>query len=196
MISMIMVYLAIAFAIPGLPCLQEGEADQSFLDYKIDEFVLEGKTIFRLENLVGMYGLKKGDPYSPKLIKEKLEVIQRVFLNYGYIDFTYTPRINVNHEEKTVSCAFLLLPGKQYFVKQINILGIRDKNDDKEIRSVLNEYFVNEGKLFNSIAFEMCSRKLERLLESKNLTLKECKYERSSDQGTVDISIRIQTKGR
>ena len=134
--------------------------------------------------------MKRGDPYDPKRIKEGLEEIQRLFFGLGYIDFTYTPRININSTGKTVSYSFLLLPGRQYFFKRINISG-SERTYDREIRSVLSP-FVEEGKVFSSIALESAIHNLIKFLETKNLNLKDYEYKRSSSDGMVDIFIRLQ----
>jgi outer membrane assembly lipoprotein YfiO len=176
---------------------QEGQPKQDLTGYKLANLELKGAALFDPEKLKDVLPIKNGDPFDPKLMKEGLESIQQMFSNLGYIDFTYTPQMDISHNKKTVSCSFLLVQGRQYFVQNINIYGIGSDEDGKEMRAALHSAGLKEKMVFSPRLLDKAMQSLNGLLDSKNLSLKDYEFKRSSQiTGTGDIIIRLHPKGR
>jgi hypothetical protein len=175
--------------------LQERQLGEIYAGYTLADLELKGSFPFDSEKLTNAFAIKKGEPFDVRLIKKTLEQIQQLFFNLGYIDFTYIPELDVNQNEKTVSCSIFLVPGKQYFVSKINISGIGSDEDGKEIISALRAAGLEEKTVFSSGLLEKAIKSLNELLDTKNLTLKDYELKRSSNvSGTVEINIRLQSK--
>jgi hypothetical protein len=129
--------------------LQEGQLKQDLTGYKVANLELKGLILFDPEKLKDTLHIRNGDPFDPQQIKEGMKLIQQLFSNLGYIDFTYTPQIVINQNEKTVSASILLVPGRQYFVETINLYGVESDENAKEIRSKLRAAGLNEKTVFN-----------------------------------------------
>jgi beta-lactamase regulating signal transducer with metallopeptidase domain len=170
--------------------LQEGPLKQDGAGFKVANLELKGLTLFDPEKLKDMLHIRNGDSFDPQLIKEGMKSIQQLFSNLGHIDFTYTPQIDINQNEKTVSGSFLLFPGRQYFVEKINLYGVESDENAKEIWSTLRAAGLKEKTVFNPRQLDKAIKGLNEFLADKNLTLKNYEFKRSSkESGTGDINI-------
>jgi outer membrane protein assembly factor BamA len=191
MSPLITICLAMAFSMAGLQGPQEEQSAQDLSGYTLAELKLSNTVHLNSEMLRDrVFSVKGGDPYDTQLVKEGLEKIVRLYGDMGYIDFAYTPYIDINQSEKTVSCAFDFIPGTRYFVNRIQVFGAGSGEEEKEIKSAVS---LEENRLFSLSALDRSVGRLKALLEAKNLALKDYEFKRSSDHpGTVDVSIWVQ----
>jgi beta-lactamase regulating signal transducer with metallopeptidase domain len=168
---------------------------QNLEGYKLVDLQLKGSILFDPEKLKSALLIKNGDPFDSQLIKKGMEQIQQLYFNLGYIDFTYTPKIDANHNEKTVSCSILLVQGEQYFVRKIYVYGVSHDEDSKEIISTLRAAGLEEKTVVCPMLLDKAVISLNELLNAKNLILKDYEFKRSSEgPGSGDINIRLQPK--
>jgi len=191
MISILTICLAIAYIMPGPPGPQEIQPTQDLSGYRLAELKLTNTVHLNSEMLRDrVFSIKDGDPYDTQLVKEGLEKIKKLYEDMGYIDFAYTPHLDINQSEKTVSCSFNFIPGTRYFVDGISIFGAGSGEEETEIKSAIS---LEEKRLFSLSALDRSITRLNALLKAKNLAVKNYEFKRSSDHpGTVDISIWIQ----
>jgi hypothetical protein len=192
MISITAICLAVALSAYSPLNLQDDQLDQDFADYKLGGLEITGSSPFDPEALRNASGIRSGDHFDPQRIKELLGGIQKLFFALGYIEFTYTPRISINRNEKTVACSFVLLKGRQYFVNQVKVYGIENNHSEKEIMSALSaaglEGVASRARLDKTI------KDLSDLFKIKHLNLCDYGFERSSKDGMVDIYVRFQAE--
>lgn len=79
------------------------------------------------------------EPYDTRLLRETLEKIKQLYLEMGYIDFTYNPHLDIDHSTKTISCFFEFIPGTLYRVNRIHIFGA-GSDEKEEIRDIFKLY--------------------------------------------------------
>jgi outer membrane protein assembly factor BamA len=93
---------------------------------------------------------------------------------------------------KSVSCSFRFVPGEQFFVNQINILGTKSSEEEVEIRS---DIFLKEKYPFSLNALYHSIRSVKAKLEGKEISIKDFRYERLTDNpGKVNIFIQIESE--
>ena len=202
MTTILTIFLAISFAVFGPQSQQQQLPKQDFEGYKLGDLELTGSTVFAL-NIIRdkIFPISKEDPFDMQLIRKGLSKIRRMFFDLGYIDFVYTPDMAIDPNKKTFSCVFHLDQGKQYFINHINIFGVGSSEVEDEIRSVMSKLKVEENNFFSLTAFQAAFNRINELLETKDLSLKNYEYKRlsessSEDSGAVDISFWFQPKER
>ena len=193
MISIIAIGLAVALSMPGTQGPQEELPGQDLGGYTLANLRLTNTEPLNSEFLRNrVFSMNNGDSYDSQLIKEGLEKIQRLYGDLGFIDFAYTPHLEINRDMRTISCSFEFIPGTRYSVNQIHVFGVESGEDESEIKSALN---VKENMFFSPMFFDNDLKRLSGFLETRNLALKDYDFKRSPDHpGTVDISIRLQSK--
>jgi outer membrane protein assembly factor BamA len=193
MTSIIMTCLALAFLMPGSQGLQEEQSLQDLDGYKLATLMLTNTSPLNSEFLRDhVFSINDGDPYDKRPIKEGMGKIVRLYSDLVYLDFAYNPHLDINQSEKTVTCSFEFIPGTRYSVNRIHVFGAESGEDESEIKSVLN---LKETMFFSPIFFDRDLKRLSAFLEAKNLALEDYDFKRSPDHpGTVDISIRLQSK--
>jgi outer membrane protein assembly factor BamA len=140
----------------------------------------------------GAFSVKDGELYDPQIIDEGLKRIKRLYEDLGYIDFSYTPQIDINQSKKSVSCSFHLVPGKQYFINRFNISGAKSNEEAAAIGSEISDF---EGKIFSPTTFSVLKKRLSDYLDHKEPALKDLQYQRlPGSPGKVDISVHLQAR--
>ena len=179
----------------SVPSLQEPQGEPQVQDlegYKLIALKLTNTVPLRSDPLRDLFFPSAMEKYDSRLIKEGLENIRQLYGDLGYIDFTYTPHLDINHNEKIVSCSFELIPGTRYSVNRIHIFGAGSGEEEKELKGAL---LLKENQFFSPWTLLRSIERLNELLETTNLALKDYEFNRSSDHpGTVDVSIWIQAE--
>jgi outer membrane protein insertion porin family len=185
--------LAAALSSFGSQDYQEEQLLPDLEGYKLAELKITGASPFSSQVLRDIaFSIKAGDAYDSQIIEDDMKNIKRAYNDMGFIDFTYTPQIDINQKEKTVSCSFRFVPGEQFFVNQINILGIKSSEEEVEIRS---DIFFKEKYPFSLNAFYQSIGSVKAQLEGKGSSIKDFRYERLTDNpGKVDIFIQIESE--
>jgi len=189
--SLITIYLALTLSMAGP---QESPEEQSVRDlagYTLSKLRLTNTGPLHSEFLRNVFPLREGDPYNAEQLRKTLGMIRQLYLELGYVDFAYNPQQDVDINERTISCTFEFIPGTLYHVNQIHIFGAGSDEAEENIRGAL---ILKESGIFSLAALDRSIRRLNKLLEAQNLSLKKYEYTRSSEQpGLVDVSIWIQS---
>ena len=190
MTSLITICLGMALSMPGLQGPQEELSMKALPGYTLAELKLTNTEPLNSNFLRSLFHISKGDPYNTEPLRETLERIRQLYLELGHVDFAYNPHLDINKSEKSVSCTFEFILGTRYYVNRIHIFGAGSDEEEMEIRDTL---ILEENRIFSPSALYGSIRRLNNLLESKDLALQKYEYKRSSERpGTVDVSIWIQ----
>jgi outer membrane protein insertion porin family len=144
------------------------------------------------EKLEAAFPLKKGDILNVGKIRKAVEDYTKAYGQYGYIDFTATPSLNIDEATKTVDVTFDFDEQKQYFVRRIEFSG-NVATRDKVIR---RELLLNEGDVFNNHYWELSLLRLNQLNYFDAIKPENAEIKRNVKAGTVDIVLKLKEKGK
>jgi outer membrane protein assembly factor BamA len=177
--------LAFIFATP-----QSGKPDLS--DYKLIALDVTGTTAFPHDVLMSDFPIRVGDKANWSRINQGLKRIRRRFEEAGYIDFKYTPLIDMDRQAKTLSCSFDLIQGMQYRIHTIAFIGYTLLRDE-DMRLALTSLELEEGKIFRPSKLDEAVKALNKLLGAETLTAKDYEIRKRYDlPGSVDINIKMR----
>ena len=158
--------------------------------YRLGKLELKECGILNCEALQQAFGMKEGDIFNFKAIRDTLEQFKKLYGEYGYINFSYLPEQDVDTKNKIYNLTLTLQTDKQFFVRRINFLG-NTKTRDKVIR---REFLLEEGKVFSSNLLDNSVLRVNQLGYFEPIEEKD--YEVKPDEKTsmVDVDIKMKEK--
>ena len=147
----------------------------------------------KVEALKSIFPLKENDVFSAAKIRKAIEDYGKAYGQYGFIDFTAEPALDIDDTTKIINVTMRFTEEKQYYVRRIDFSG-NTTTRDKVIR---RELLLDEGQLFNKRAWEVSILRLnqlnyfERIEEDKAVQIK-----RNTKEGTVDLNLKLKEKGK
>ena len=147
----------------------------------------------KVEALKSIFPLKENDVFSAAKIRKAIEDYGKAYGQYGFIDFTAEPALDIDDTTKIINVTMRFTEEKQYYVRRIDFSG-NTTTRDKVIR---RELLLDEGQLFNKRAWEISILRLnqlnyfERIEEDKAVQIK-----RNTKEGTVDLNLKLKEKGK
>jgi outer membrane protein insertion porin family len=147
----------------------------------------------KVEALKNIFPLKENDVFSAAKIRKAIEDYGKAYGQYGFIDFTAEPALDIDDATKIINVTMRFTEEKQYYVRRIDFSG-NTTTRDKVIR---RELLLDEGQLFNKRAWEISILRLnqlnyfERIEEDKAVQIK-----RNTKEGTVDLNLKLKEKGK
>jgi outer membrane protein insertion porin family len=147
----------------------------------------------KVEALKSIFPLKENDVFSAAKIRKAIEDYGKAYGQYGFIDFTAEPALDIDDATKIINVTMRFTEEKQYYVRRIDFSG-NTTTRDKVIR---RELLLDEGQLFNKRAWEISILRLnqlnyfERIEEDKAVQIK-----RNTKEGTVDLNLKLKEKGK
>ncbi|MCX8048430.1 MAG: outer membrane protein assembly factor BamA [Methylohalobius sp.] len=146
--------------------------------YRLEEVKLTGKLIVKPEELVPLIQLGPGEVYSGKRATESMNAISTRLGDEGYIFANVNIVPEIDDEKKTVKLSFFVDPGRQVYVRRINVKG-NSRTQDEVIRRELRQM---EAALASTSKIEQSKSRLERLGY-----FKEVNVETPTVPGTLDL---------
>ena len=147
----------------------------------------------KVDALKSIFPLKQGDIFATDKIRKALENYKNAYGEYGFIDFTAEPDMNIDDEKKIINLTLKFNEEKQYYVRRIDFTG-NTTTRDKVIRRQL---LIDEGQLFNKRAWEMSILRLNQLDYFDRIEAdKAAELKRNTKEGTVDINLKLKEKGK
>ena len=147
----------------------------------------------KVDALKSIFPLHQGDIFSTAKIRKAIEDYGKAYGQYGFIDFTAEPSLDIDDAAKRIDVTMRFTEEKQYYVRRIDFSG-NTTTRDKVIR---RELLLDEGQLFNKRAWEISILRLnqlnyfERIEEDKAVEIK-----RNTKEGTVDLNLKLKEKGK
>src|ERR1700736_3197426 len=147
----------------------------------------------KVEALKSIFPLKQGDIFATDKIRKALENYKNAYGEYGFIDFTAEPDMNIDDEKKIINLTLKFNEEKQYYVRRIDFSG-NTTTRDKVIRRQL---LIDEGQLFNKRAWELSILRINQLDFFERLDAdKAVQIKRNTKEGTVDLLLNLKEKGK
>ncbi len=159
--------------------------------FRLEKLELKNCGIFKCEALrTGYFGLNEGDIVNFKKITDALEAIEKLYGNFGYINFSYLPEQDIDPEKKTMSFVFDFQPDKQFLVRRIDFSG-NTKTRDKVMR---REFELEEGRVFSSQLLDRSILRLNQLGFFEMIEEKDYEVRPDDKTGMVDVNISVKEK--
>ena len=147
----------------------------------------------KVDALKKIFPLKEGDLFATDKVRKALENYKNAYGEFGFIDFTAEPQMNIDDEKKIINLTLQFNEEKQYYVRRIDFSG-NTTTRDKVIRRQL---LIDEGQLFNKRAWELSILRLNQLNYFDKIEAdKAAELKRNTKDGTVDINLKLKEKGK
>ena len=136
--------------------------------------------------------MKDGDVFNVELMRKGIKNLRDLYGHLGYINFTPVPDTEIDEEHKMVTVKFDLDEGKQFSVRRIEFVG-NTTTRDKVIR---RELALEEGHVYDSKLWEFSLLRLNQLGYFEPLKPDQTKVEQNNQEATVDLTLKVQEKGK
>jgi outer membrane protein insertion porin family len=165
--------------------IKEGEI------YTVKEVKLTGKTIVSPEELVPLVKIGPTDTFSRKLATETSKAVSDRLGDEGYIFANVNMVPDINDGAKTVNITFFVDPGKQVYVRRINVTG-NTKTRDEVLRREMRQM---EGAWASTTKIERSKARLERLGYFQDVNVETPSVPGSADQIDVNYAVTEKSSG-
>ena len=160
--------------------------------YRMGNLELKECAPLNCEGLRGFFGMKEGDVFNFKAIRDNLEQLKKAYGDIGYINYSYLLDPKEDPKNKTYDLTITMQPDKQFLVNRINFLG-NTKTRDKVMR---REFFLEEGNVFSSTRLDQSVLMLNQLGYFEPIEEKDYSVKPNEQTGMVDIDITVKEKSQ
>lgn len=165
--------------------VKEGEV------FAVNEVKLTGKTIVPPEELTPLVQIGPTDIFSRKLVTETSKAISDRLGDEGYIFANVNPVPDIDAANKTVNMTFFIDPGKQVYVRRINMHG-NTKTRDEVLRREMRQM---EAAWASSSKIERSKTRLERLGYFQDVNVETPAVPGTADQIDVNYTVTEKQSG-
>jgi len=147
---------------------------------------------FKVDFLKRNFPLKEGQIFSGDKIRKALKEYQKLYGEFGYVDFVAQPLTDVDDAKRIVNLTLEFDQQKQFFIRRIEFSG-NTTTRDKVIR---RELLLDEGQIFNNRLWELSLLRLNQLNYFDTIKPENAELKRNPKEGTVDILLKVKEKGK
>jgi outer membrane protein assembly factor BamA len=124
--------------------------------YHLGEITFKNnRAVSNVEALRALFPISKGDIFSREKIATGLRNLSKAYGQLGYINFTSIPDMKFDDEKKLIYLDISADEGKQFYVSEINILGVGEP-----VRAqLLRDFFLKPGQIYNQRLEELFTQK-------------------------------------
>jgi outer membrane protein insertion porin family len=182
--------------------------------YRVGTFDISGNTVADSERLKPLFGLREGEFYSLKRVRDGLEKAREVYGAAGYFEFTGFPDYKFSDEpdpaapeapsalaaletvdpSPTVDVTMRLVEGVQYFINRITFVGNTTTHDNV----IRREMRLLEDGVFNTEALKFSVRRLNQLGYFKPLEAgRDVTVDKTpGETNQVDVTVKLEEQNR
>ncbi len=165
--------------------VKEGEV------FNVKEVKLTGKTIVPAEELIPLVQIGPGDIFSRKSATETSKAISDRLGDEGYIFANVNMVPDISPEDKTVNITFFVDPGKQVYVRRINMQG-NTKTRDEVLRREMRQM---EAAWASTTKIQRSKTRLERLGYFQDVNVETPAVPGTADQIDVNYTVTEKASG-
>jgi len=159
--------------------------------FSVDQVKLTGKTIVPPEELTPLVQIGPSDIFSRKLATETSKAISDRLGDEGYIFANVNMVPDINVANKTVNITFFVDPGKQVYVRRINMQG-NTKTRDEVLRREMRQM---EAAWASTTKIERSKTRLERLGYFQDVNVETPAVPGTADQIDVNYTVTEKASG-
>ncbi len=163
--------------------------------YHLNKITFEGVKLFRTPEtlMVPLFGMKKGDVFSIKKVRDGLDNLRKLYGEFGYIDFVPEPYFDPIPGTDKIDMTLSVDEGDQFFIRRIDFSG-NTTTRDKVIR---RELLLDEGDMYNTRLWEVSLLRLNQLGYFEVLKKEDAAdIRRNTKTHTVDITLNVKERGK
>jgi len=163
--------------------------------YHLNKISYTGVKLFRTTDFLtrDVFKMEPGEVFSTAKLRKGIEEMQKLYGQFGYIDFVPEPNIEPIPNSDKIDLTLNVDEGKQFFVRRIDFSG-NSTTRDKVIR---RELLIDEGDIFSSRMWELSILRLNQLGYFETLKEKEAAdIKRDTRTSTVDIALKVKERGK
>ena len=134
--------------------------------------------------------IRSGQTWSPTVIEEQINRLERLAVKQGFDFVRVDPRVNRNNRDLTLDVEFALVRGPRVFVERIDIEGNQTTLD----RVVRRQFDTVEGDPFNPREIRNAAERIRALGFFSNTDV-QTREGSASDQVIVDVDVEEQPTG-
>ncbi len=156
--------------------------------FTISDIKLAGEPVVPKEDLFPLIHISRNDIFSRKHVVESADRISSLLGDRGYAFANVNSIPDIDEEKHQVAVTFFVDPGKQVYVRRINMqgnTGTRDEVLRREMRQM-------EAAWFSTEQVNMSRKRLQRLGFFDHVSIETPAVPGSTDQ--VDVNITVQEK--
>jgi outer membrane protein assembly factor BamA len=121
--------------------------------YRLGGIEFKGnRAVLNLEVLRALFPIKDGDIFSRDKIGKGLENLRKAYGELGYINFTAVPDTRFDDGKKLINLEIDMDEGKQFYVSDINILGV---DESFWAHQMLQDLLLKPGQIYNGRLVEL-----------------------------------------
>ena len=159
--------------------------------FSVNEVKLTGKTIVPPEELTPLVLIGPGDTFSRKSATETSKAISDRLGNEGYIFANVNMVPDIVASNKTVNMTFFVDPGKQVYVRRVNMQG-NTKTRDEVLRREMRQM---EGAWASTTKIERSKTRLTRLGYFQDVNVETPAVPGTADQIDVNYTVTEKASG-
>lgn len=163
------------------------EGDQ----YTISNVDVTGDLVVPKEELVTALTLNSGEVFSRKEVTTTQTALERKLGDQGYLFANVSPVPELNEEDKTVSLRYFIAPGKQTYVRRINITGNTGTSDEAARRTIVQM----EAALASAEKIETSKGRIEQTGYFKSVDVETVPVPGTDDQVDLNYVLEEQNSG-
>ena len=160
--------------------------------YRLGKLELKECGIMECDRLRGAFSIKEGDIVNFTALRDTMEMIKKLYGDYGYINYSYLPQQDYDHQNKIYNLTMTMQPDKMFRVNRINFLG-NTKTRDKVMR---REFALEEGQVFSSTRLEHSILRLNQLGYFEMIEEKDYAVKPNEQTGLVDVDITVKERNQ
>ena len=166
--------------------IHEGE------QYTVRDVDVSGDLVIPEEELKAKMNLEQGQVFSRKAMTNAQESMTKLLGDQGYMFANISPVPSVHEEDKSVSLKFYVDPGKQTYVRRINIRG-NSRTADEVVRREVQQM---EAGIVSTKNIQKTKAKLERTGYFRSVNLETVPVAGTDDQVDLNYSVEEQQSGQ
>lgn len=167
--------------------------------YRVGDVKIEGNSIFSEQVIRAFIGLQKDVVANGEQLSKGLyENLKKAYGTQGFIQYTaeVTPTFKdspTNPNEGIADFEITIDEGKQFTLRRVEFTGNTFTRDNVLRREVL----INEGDIYNQNYFEFSITRLNQLGYFNPIDKdKDADFRTNEEEGLVDVTVKVQEKGR
>jgi hypothetical protein len=128
------------------------------------------------------FRLQSGEILNAGEIRNGLSSLRKIYLEYGFIYMSAEPQVKIDDAEKTINVVILVDEERQYFVKDVQFLGV-----DPWLEARLRRKLPRNGWLFNSRVLENFFKENRSVLPADASLEDDVEFHRNAKDATVTL---------
>lgn len=190
-------YTSVAFGDPQIVQVRSGKKPRVKIIipikegaiHRLGEVTVAGNTVFKSDQIIGNWPVKKGDIIRRKPMQARLDAFADAYRARGYI-YSYVNSEYVEQPNNVVDVHVQVFEGDQFHLGRLEFAG-NTTTKDKVLR---REIFLEEGDIMDMETFKQSIYKLGQLGYFKVTDNPDFKV--NQDKKTVDVTIKGNEEGK